>query len=548
MARGHRQPSRRRPPQSRQQVVQLRDGRHAVASGRGFVLLGLFPPAQHAQRAADQSLHLVLAGVGRHAAAERGHGAFQIGHQPFAARHAAGQQHAIDGRPVERRQQSGDGFGDLVDHRLVDGGGLGVACIQPALHFAEIRRAQQVQQAAAALVQLQELLQRVAAAEAQADQFAGRLAARALRAERTLAVQAVVHVDVAALGVGADRDAAAHVADDQVQVLVERLVLARIAARGGDLVERMADDLAPDRLHARDLHALGGLVHHHRVDDESRLARPLDQLAGDQRAQVRRVIRSVPGQQVVAHPVVHVVGAVRDRPEQATATGHGVQVVHRQPVFGQGAQHQVLAHGVLLDDPLAFERMQFGRGVLDLGRERLDIPFVQGDLRAGRAGVDGQDPVPREERVLGRAQPVAEPVQAQGRCLDRQRGVGGGAVHGQVHALEPQAEHDAELAGLGVAGGVQVEQQIAGVKVRHDQHVRTADEAGLLAAAVQVRGAARKRHADLHLALDVDRAVARAQRGAFGQDLRHHPGGAGARVRARALRPNPCSSTTPWRR
>ena len=87
--------------------------------------------------------------------------------------------------------------------------------------------------------------------------------------------------------VGADGDAAAHVADDQVEVAVERLVLLGVTARRGDLVQRVADGLAADGLHPRNLHPLRHLVHHHRIDDVGGDAVPPHQVAGDQRAEVR---------------------------------------------------------------------------------------------------------------------------------------------------------------------------------------------------------------------------------------------------------------------
>ena len=112
--------------------------------------------------------------------------------------------------------------------------------------------------------------------------------------EWALAVQPVVHIDVLALVVRSDGDPAPHVTHDEVQVTVEGLVFLGIAPRGADLVQSMADDLALDVLHARDLDSRGGFIHHHRIDDERRLARVGHQLARDQGAQVRGVIGAVP--------------------------------------------------------------------------------------------------------------------------------------------------------------------------------------------------------------------------------------------------------------
>ena len=72
VAGGHRQPPRRarpsaRPSRSSSFVMAVTP----CASGAGSYCLRLLAPAQHAQRAAHQRLHLVLARVGRHAAAQR---------------------------------------------------------------------------------------------------------------------------------------------------------------------------------------------------------------------------------------------------------------------------------------------------------------------------------------------------------------------------------------------------------------------------------------------------------------------------------------------
>ncbi len=255
----------RRPPprggglvaQVADELVEIADRRHGrvlrSSPGPRSVFARLFLAVQHAQGALDQGVHLVLAGIGGHAAAQGLHPGGDVADQHGAAGQAAGQQDAIHALAAEGRQQGGDVLADLVDHGLVDLAGLVLAGGDPALDLAEVGRAQQVHQPPPTLVQLQQLLQGVLAAEAEADQLAGRLGTGALRAEGALAVEAVVDVDVAALGVGADGDAAAHVAHDQVQVAVERLVLLGVPAGGGDLVQGVADDLAPDVLHARDL-------------------------------------------------------------------------------------------------------------------------------------------------------------------------------------------------------------------------------------------------------------------------------------------------------
>ena len=96
----------------------------------------------------------------------------------------------------------------------------------------------------------------------QTDELARGQGARALGREGSFPIEAVVHIDVAALLVGAHGDATAHVGHDDVDALIESLVLLGVAAGRGDLIEGMADHAAGHFLEAGDFHLGIGLVHH----------------------------------------------------------------------------------------------------------------------------------------------------------------------------------------------------------------------------------------------------------------------------------------------
>ena len=113
-------------------------------------------------------------------------------------------------------------LGDLVEEGIPDQLGLGVAFVGHLAHGAGIVGVQVTVETAVATDLLVNFLLGVLAAEAHLDQVANGYGAAALGAEAAFAVQNVVDIDDLAVIVGADRNAAAHVDDDKVQILACR--------------------------------------------------------------------------------------------------------------------------------------------------------------------------------------------------------------------------------------------------------------------------------------------------------------------------------------
>ena len=135
-------------------------------------------------------------------------------------------------------------------------------------------------------------------------QRAGGQRAAALGGERAVAVQGVVDVDDAALAVGADRNAAAHVNHDEIGLLVGHAQFAGGAAGGRTLRKGVETALPLEGRMARIPRQRPKLVHHHRVGNKRRRAALPADFLGQRCAEARRMLAPAAAPQVAEHPGV----------------------------------------------------------------------------------------------------------------------------------------------------------------------------------------------------------------------------------------------------
>ena len=165
----------------------------------------------------------------------------------------------------------------------------------------------------------------VLAAEAEAHEVGGGERAGTLGREGSFAVEGVVGIDGAAFAVGGDRDAAAEVAHDEVEVFVPTPYAAGIAAGDGALVEGMPD---ADAVHeGRAAHAgfVFQFVHHAGVGDIGGATCFFGNHIGDDAAEVASVLARG-GVSFVAHLFVHEIHAARYGLEQSAAPYDGIKL------------------------------------------------------------------------------------------------------------------------------------------------------------------------------------------------------------------------------
>ena len=268
-------------------------------------------------------------------------------------------------------------------------GHLRVALLRHLRHLTHVGRAGVGDHAAAAREHPADLGLGVLAAEAQAHEVAGRQTARALRGEGTVTVEGVLHVDDLAVDVRANADAAAHVADDQVQLVIARAVLLGIALGDGLLVQRVELAAALDQGMAGVFRDGRHLVHHGRVDDVGGDIQLVGNLAGEDAAEVRRMLSLHALDEVDHDGRRHLIGAAGDRLHQAAAAADGAQLLHVEVVLCQRLEHQLLAEVLLIGD--CRELGNLLRAVAQgLVEEQLLI-LKHADFRGGGAGVNHQN-------------------------------------------------------------------------------------------------------------------------------------------------------------
>ena len=231
----------------------------------------------------------------------------------------------------------------------------------------------------------------VLAGEALLHQLAGGQGAGALGREGTLAVQCVLGVHHAALHVGADGNAAAHVADDEVQLLIFLALLLGKALGHGLLVQGVENADTLEQGMTGIARHISHLIDDHGVHDVGGDAQLVADLAGDQAAQVGGVLTLNADGAVRDHVVVDGVGAAADGTQQTAAAADGGQGAGVDALLAQRAHDQIAAPVLLGGD--GFELGNVLRTMAQgLVKEQLLI-LIDTDLGGGGAGVDDENSV-----------------------------------------------------------------------------------------------------------------------------------------------------------
>lgn len=196
---------------------------------------------------------------------------------------------------------------------------------------------------------LHHLLLGVFARKADLHQPFGRQGAGTLGRQRPVAVECVVRVDHPAAAVGADRDAAAHVRDDEVRILITEPRFFAVQTRRGFLVEGMEDRAAGTFRQTADAGHVLHFVHHDGIGDVGLDTRHACDFVGDQTAEVRSVLH-LSVDEVVAHGVVHFVNACGDGLDQSAAADDGRQLADVESLFGERFEDDLAAPRQLVGD------------------------------------------------------------------------------------------------------------------------------------------------------------------------------------------------------
>ena len=158
-------------------------------------------------------------------------------------------------------------LGDLVEECFPDLLCQRVAGLDHLADLTGIVRVQIAVKAAVAADLLINFLLGVLTAEAHLDEVADGHGAAALGAEAALAVEDVVDIHDLAVVMRTDGDTAAHVDDDEVQILVALAVLLGKAAGDGLLVQRVEDGATRQLRHTGNAGLIGQLVNNDGVND-----------------------------------------------------------------------------------------------------------------------------------------------------------------------------------------------------------------------------------------------------------------------------------------
>ena len=240
--------------------------------------------AQYAQGIEHQCSHFVFARIDEDRGEERTVFADYVVHR-FVVRHAARKQDGIH-LTFENRSHRADLLGDAVTHRVEHGFGFLVALFDVDADLLHGVLVQVSYQTAFAGEHLQHVALAVLARKAEVHERSGRHRACTFGCDRAVAVEGVVGVDHPSLAVGRDRNAAAHVGNDQVQVFVTLAYLFGMAACDGFLVQGVEDRNAGAFRNTAQAGDVVQLIDHDRVGDVSLHAGSLGDLLGDQAAEM----------------------------------------------------------------------------------------------------------------------------------------------------------------------------------------------------------------------------------------------------------------------
>ena len=229
------------------------------------VVLSLFLAGHDAESALAEGEQLVLAGVG----GDRGDPAEVLGQGlggEGVVGNAAGQDDLVD-LAVQDSGHSAGVLGDLVEECFPDLLCQRVAGLGHLADLAGIVRVQIAVEAAVAADLLINFLLGVLTAEAHLDEVADGHGAAARGAEAARAVEDVIDIHDLAVVMRTDGDTAAHVDDDEVQILVALAVLLGKAAGNGLLVQRMENTSSGKLRHTGKARNRLQLIHIDRIYD-----------------------------------------------------------------------------------------------------------------------------------------------------------------------------------------------------------------------------------------------------------------------------------------
>ena len=231
----------------------------------------------------------------------------------------------------------------------------------------------------------------VLAGEALLHQLTGGQGAGALGREGTLAVQRVLGVHHAALHVSADGNAAAHVADDEVQLLILLALLLGEALGHGLLVQSVENADALEQGVAGIAGHVCHFIDDHRVDDVGGDAQLVADLAGDQAAQIGGVLSLHADGAVLDHVVVDSVCTAANGAQQTAAAGDGGEGAGVEALLAQRLHYQVAAPVLLGGDSVELGDLlrTVAQGLVE---EKLLI-LIHTDLGGGGAGIDYKNSV-----------------------------------------------------------------------------------------------------------------------------------------------------------
>ena len=197
---------------------------------------------------------------------------------------------------------------------------------------------------------------------------------------------------------GAYGHTAAHVADDEVQVLILLAHLLGVALGHGLLVQgvELADPLD------QGMAGIAGnglqLVHHGGVGNEGGDAQLVADLPGDEAAQIAGVLTLDACYAVGQQGIGGGVGAATNGLYQAAPGADGGELLHVEVVFGQGLLHQLLTPPLLVGN--GGELCDLLGGMTQGFVKEQGVVFKHADLGRGGAGVDNKNVIRHSDFLL----------------------------------------------------------------------------------------------------------------------------------------------------
>ena len=225
--------------------------------------------------------------------------------------------------------------------------------------------------------------------EAHIHDSIGRQGACALGREGALAVQCVLGIHNAALHMSAHGHTAAHVADDQVQILILFAHFLGVALGNGLLIQGVELAHAEDRGITGIARHIAHLIHNGGIGNERGDAQLVTDLLGDQAAQIAGVLTLYACDAVGQQGVGGGIGTAADGLDQTAASGNSIQLLGVEMVLGQRFQYQLLAPFLLSGNGVELGDF-FGGVTQGLVKEQL-LVLKHADLGGSGAGIDNQN-------------------------------------------------------------------------------------------------------------------------------------------------------------